>query len=101
MSKKDEIRKISELKDPSQFGLKPLKPLDPDEIGDFEDLLRAMSQTSFGGRQLGEALDVLEAMVADPECMVVATFSGAMTVAKMGLLICKMIDKGWINVVVS
>ncbi len=40
-------------------------------------------------------------MVQDPECAVVGTFSGAMSVAKMGLLICEMIDRGWLKVVIT
>jgi deoxyhypusine synthase len=84
-----------------QDNLEPLVPLDPDEIHTFDDLVRAMSKTAFGGRQLGEAADVLETMVRDPDCRVVGTFSGAMTIAKMGLLICKMISTGMIHVVVS
>jgi deoxyhypusine synthase len=87
--------------DPEEKGLQPLKALDPDEVGDFDELLSAMSRTAFGGRSLGEALDVLQAMVQDRECHVVATFSGAMTVAKMGKLICKMIDAGWVDTVIS
>ncbi|MFP4072089.1 MAG: deoxyhypusine synthase family protein [Desulfovibrionales bacterium] len=99
--KKNDIRRIDQLHDPSEFGLKSLSPLDPDAIDDFDDLLQAMSRTSFDGRRMGEALDVMESMVSDPDCVVVGTFSGAMTVAKMGLLLSKMIDKGWINIVVS
>ena len=38
--------------------------------------------TAFGGRNVGEAADVLYEMVTNPECLVVGTFSGAMTVAK-------------------
>ena len=60
-----------------------------------------MSKTAFGGRELGHAADVLYEMVSDKECFVVGTFSGAMTVAKMGLLICDMIDKGMLDAVVS
>ena len=40
-------------------------------------------------------------MVRDPECAVVGTFSGAMSVAKMGLLICEMIDRGWLKVIIT
>jgi deoxyhypusine synthase len=101
MNDPKKTRTVEELHSPSDFGLDPLSPLDPDAIEDFDDLLRAMSRTSFGGRRLGEALDVLEAMVADPDCTVVATFSGAMTVGKMGLIICKMIENRWIDVVIS
>jgi deoxyhypusine synthase len=96
-----ETRHLEELQSPSEFGLDPLSPLDPGGIEDFDGLLRAMSRTSFGGRRLGEALDVMEAMVSDPDCMVVATFSGAMTVGKMGLVLCHMIDNRWIDVVIS
>ncbi len=60
-----------------------------------------MGKTAFGGRNLGEAAEVLTQMVRDPECAVVGTFSGAMSVAKMGLLICEMIDRGWLQVVIT
>lgn len=81
--------------------LTALSTLDPDAISDFDELLTAMGRTAFGGRSLGEALDVLEAMVSDPDCVVVGTFSGAMTVAKQSKLLIKMIDEGWLDVVVS
>ncbi|GAB6162424.1 deoxyhypusine synthase [Desulfothermus naphthae] len=95
------VRDINAYLDPDKAGLIPLEPLDPDKIRNFDELLLAMSKTAFGGRQLGEALDVLETMVRDSECHVVATFSGAMTVAKMGKLICKMIDEGWVQSIIS
>ena len=60
-----------------------------------------MNNTAFGGRNLGEAADVLEAMIRDKDCFVVLTLSGAMTVAKLGLLICEMIDRGMVQAVVS
>ena len=50
-------------------------------------MVRAMSQTAFGGRRLGEGADVLEAMVRDPDCYRVLTISGAMTIAKQGLVL--------------
>ena len=40
-------------------------------------------------------------MVTDAECARVGTFAGAMTVAKMGLLICEMIDRGWLQIIIS
>jgi deoxyhypusine synthase len=60
-----------------------------------------MSQTAFGGRNLGEAADVLEAMVRDDDCFKVVTVSGAMTIAKQGLVLCEMIDRGWVDAIVS
>lgn len=101
MKKKKNIRNIETLGDPASLGLSPLESLDPDKIEDFDQLLTAMSRTSFNGRSLGEALDVMEEMVTDPECLVVGTFSGAMTVAKMGTIICKMIEEGWLDIIIS
>jgi deoxyhypusine synthase len=82
-------------------GLVALESLDLDKVRSFADLLRAMSKTAFSGRSLGEALDVTLAMVKDPECKVVLTLSGAMTIAKMGKVIAKMIDTGMVQAVVS
>ena len=82
-------------------GLEPLEPLDPAGVDGVDDLVRAMSRTAFGGRRLGEAADVLEAMVRDERCFRVVTISGAMTIAKQGMLLCEMIDRGWVQAVVA
>jgi deoxyhypusine synthase len=84
-----------------QDGLEPVLPLDLSSCTDFDQLTAAMSRTAFGGRQLGEAVDVLVGMARDPDCQVVLTLAGAMTVAKMGLVICDMIDHGLVQAVVS
>lgn len=90
-----------------QFGdgwehkFQPLEPLDVAKTRSFSEMLAAMSRTAFGARELGEAADVLHAMVSDPECFVVGTFSGAMTIAKMGLLLTEMIEQGMLDAVVS
>ena len=94
-------RKHEDFHNGAKDGLTPLEPLDVHRIRDFDELLAAMGKTAFGGRSLGEAAEVLTLMVRDPECAVVGTFSGAMSVAKMGLLICEMIDKGWLQVIVT
>ena len=82
-------------------GLEALRPLDLNETGSIDALLRAMSDTAFGGRRLGEAADVLEAMVRDESCFRVVTISGAMTIAKQGLVLCEMIDRGWVQAIVT
>ena len=89
------------LADGLSDGLVPLKALDLSTYRTADDLVRGLSSTAFGGRAVGEAADVLEAMVRDPDCFVVCTLSGAMTVAKMGLVLCDMIDAGWVQAVVS
>jgi deoxyhypusine synthase len=87
--------------DGQKDGLVALESLDLDKVKSFSGLLRAMSHTAFSGRSLGEALDVTVAMVKDPDCKVVLTLSGAMTIAKMGKVISKMIDTGMVQAVVS
>ena len=47
-------------------GLEALRPLDVAAAGSVDALVRGMAATAFGGRNLGEAADVLEAMVRDP-----------------------------------
>jgi deoxyhypusine synthase len=90
-----------EFHDGRQDGLVALESLDLERIRTFPDLLRAMSRTAFGGRALGEAFDVTLAMARDPDCKVVLTLSGAMTIAKMGKLISTMIDRGLVHAIVS
>jgi deoxyhypusine synthase len=89
------------LHNPVADKLIPLEPLDLGKVKSIDDLVRAMSKTAFTGRQLGEAADVLEAMARDEECFVVMTLSGAMTVAKQGLIVTELIDRGIVNAVVS
>jgi deoxyhypusine synthase len=95
------MNKTREFHDGRQDGLVPLESLDLDEVTSFASLLRGMSRTAFSGRSLGEALDVTTAMVKDPGCRVVLTLSGAMTIAKMGKVISKMIDTGMVDAIVS
>ncbi len=89
------------LHDGREDGLQPLESLALDQVETFGDLLQAMSKTAFGGRQLGEAFDIILEMARDPDCQVVLTLSGAMTVAKQGRVICDMIDRGLVQAVVS
>jgi deoxyhypusine synthase len=90
-----------EFHDGREDGLVALESLDLDKVKSFAGLLKAMSRTAFSGRSLGEALDVTTAMVKDPDCTVVLTLSGAMTIAKMGKVISKMIDTGMVQAIVS
>src|SRR6201985_1827401 len=89
------------LHNPIEDWLIPLEPLDLSKVRSIDDLVRAMSNTAFTGRQIGEAADVLEAMARDKECFVVMTLARAMTVAKQGLIIADLIDRGIVNAIVS
>lgn len=92
---------VRRLHDPSEDRLIPTVPLDLSKIRSIDGLVRAMGQTAFTARQIGDGADVLEAMARDKECCVVLTLSGALTVAKMGLIICDLIDSGIVRAIVS
>ncbi len=53
------------------------------------------------GQRIVEGAETLHQMIADPECLVFLTLSGAMTIAKMGLVICDMVDLGMVQVISS
>ncbi|MFP6654200.1 MAG: deoxyhypusine synthase family protein, partial [Myxococcota bacterium] len=82
-------------------GLEPLVPLDIGRLDSVNALVSAMANTAFGGRRLGEAADALEEMVRDEDCFRVVTISGAMTIAKQGLVLCEMIERGWVQAIVA
>src|SRR5581483_2015854 len=89
------------LHNPIEDRLIPLEPLDLSKVRSIDGLVRAMAKTAFTGRQLGEAADVLEAMALDEDAFIVMTLAGAMTVAKQGLIITELIDRGIVNAIVS
>jgi deoxyhypusine synthase len=89
------------LHDGRKDGLVPLESLSLAQVHSFAELLRAMSRTAFGGRQLGEAFDILLEVARREDVTVVLTLSGAMTVAKQGQIVCELIDRGLVQAVVA
>ena len=89
------------LHNPIADHLTPIYPLDLSRIQTIDDLVRAMGQTAFTARQIGDAADVLEAMARDKNCFAVMTLSGALTVGKMGLVFCDLVESGVIKAIVS
>ena len=89
------------LHDPVKDKLRPIFPIDLSKCRTIDQLVRGMADTAFTGRQIGDAADVLEAMARDKECFVVMTLSGALTVGKMGLIFCDLIESGIVKAIVS
>jgi len=89
------------LHDPVKDKLRPIYPLDLSRCRTIDELVRAMSNTAFTGRQIGDGADILEMMARDKDCFVVMTLSGALTVGKMGLIFCDLIESGVVNALVS
>jgi len=55
----------------------------------------------YGGlaTEMSAGAKILLAMVKDPDCSVFLTISGAMTIAKMGLIICDMLDHNMVQAI--
>ncbi|MGY8803471.1 MAG: deoxyhypusine synthase family protein, partial [bacterium] len=96
-----QLRSKSKYRKGHDDGLEPLEPLDLAASNTVDALVRGMANTAFGGRSLGEAADVLETMVRDDDCFRVVTISGAMTIAKQGLVLCEMMERGWVQAIVT
>ncbi|MCA9065126.1 MAG: deoxyhypusine synthase family protein, partial [Planctomycetaceae bacterium] len=93
--------KHRELHDGQTDGLQPLRSLDLAQVQSFSDLLKAMADTAFSGRSLGQAHRILGTMFGDQSCGVVMTISGAMTVAKQGQIVCDLIDRGCVQAIIA
>jgi deoxyhypusine synthase len=94
------------LHDGRSDGLVPLESLALDRANSFAGLLRGMGKTAFGGRQLGEAFDILceiarRKQELGPNLRLIMTLSGAMTVAKQGHIVCELIDRGLVDAVIA
>ena len=89
------------LHDPVKDKLRPIYPLDLSKTRTIDQLVRAMGDTAYTARQIGDAADVLEIMARDKDCFVVMTLAGALTVGKMGLVFCDLIESGIVKAIVS
>src|ERR1700722_6120330 len=82
------------LHDPVKDKLRPIFPLDLSKTNTIDQLVRAMRNTAYTARQIGDGADVLEIMARDKDCFVVMTLAGQLTDAKMGLFFFYMIERG-------
>src|SRR5262249_56034504 len=74
------------LHDPVKDKLRPIYPLDLSKIKTIDDLVRAMGDTAYTARQVGDAADVLEAMARDKDCFAAITLPGPLTLGNMALV---------------
>lgn len=84
-----------------RFTERPIVPVDPESARSADEILTALGDCSFQGRTLSLALDVLENMARDEDCGVVLTLAGAMVPAGMVQVICRLMERGVIDAVVT
>src|SRR3984957_17643211 len=89
------------LHDPVKDKLRPIFPLDLSKTRTIDQLVRAMGNTAYTARQIGDGADVLEIMARDKDCFVVMTLAGALTVGKMGFVFCDLIESSVVKAIVS
>ena len=65
------------------------------------ELLAEMSRTAYQGRQLGQAVDVWEAMLKEKDLTIIMGFSGSMSTAGQWKIINWLIENRYIDVLVS
>ena len=82
-------------------GLIPIKSIEPTKSADTDNLCQQMEHIGLGGSAIGDGIRTLANMFADKDMFTVLTLSGAMTPAGMGLIICDLIDRGYVQAVVS
>lgn len=82
-------------------GLIPIKSIEPTKSADTDKLCQQMEHVGLGGSAVGDGVRILTDMFADKDMFTVLTLSGAMTPAGMGLIICDLIDRGYIQAIVS
>ncbi len=64
-------------------------------------LLTEMGQTSYQGRKLGEAVDIWEAMLREKDLTIIMGFAGSMSTAGQWKIINWLLEKRYIDVLVS
>jgi deoxyhypusine synthase len=67
----------------------------------ISQLLAEMSRTAYQGRKLGEAVDVWENMLKEKDLMIIMGFSGSMSTAGQWTIINWLMEKRFIDVLVS
>jgi deoxyhypusine synthase len=78
-------------------------PTDPIDVRrrSISDLLKAMKDTGFQGRKLGEAVEVWANMLREKELTILMGLSGAMVPAGMGKILAYLIQNRYIDCLVS
>src|SRR5262249_54305908 len=89
------------LHDPVKDKLRPIYPLDLSKIKTIDDLVRAMGDTAYTARQIGDAADVLEAMARAKKCFVAMRLAGALTVGRLGLAFADLTESAIVKAIVS
>ncbi len=79
--------------------MKPITPVVP--VREIDRLLFNMANSGFQGRRLGESLNVWKQMIEDPDCTIFLGLSGAMIPAGMQACLSELVERRYVDVIVS
>ncbi len=85
----------------SRFLKWPVQHFDLDKVHSVFDLVQAFRHTSFQSRNIFKCFEVLQKMLADPECIIFLGLSGAMIPGGMRRVVRDMIERRLVDVIVS
>jgi len=68
---------------------------------DVVELVEAMSQTAFQGRNLGRAAKIYDQMLQDPNCTIILCLAGSLFSAGLKEIVCDLITHNMVDVIVS
>ncbi|MGB9778514.1 MAG: deoxyhypusine synthase family protein, partial [Candidatus Bathyarchaeales archaeon] len=79
------------------------RKVEPIEVREktISELLTEMSKTAYQGRKLGEAVEVWEAMLKEKDLTIIMGFAGSMSTAGQWKIVNWLIEKRFIDVLVS
>lgn len=66
-----------------------------------DELVKQLKLTSLNARRLGEAVDILEEMIKDKNCVKFLGLSGALVPAGMSSCVTEMMKNRWVDIIVS
>jgi deoxyhypusine synthase len=78
-----------------------VKDFEPKKKQTVDELVRQLKFTAFNARKLAEAVDIIEEMVKDKNCVKFLGLSGALIPAGMSSCIIEMIKNKWVDIIVS
>ncbi len=87
--------------DRGSFFKEKVRVINPEELSSIDSILEAMSETAYQGRRIGEVFKILKAMIRDPDVTIYMGLAGSMATAGMWGIISWMIEKRYIDVLVS
>lgn len=80
--------------------LNPIRQFNP-KRQTAREILEQFAGISFQARQLGRAYEICREMIADKDCRVILTLSGALVPAGLRLCVSEMIKSGWVHAIIS